>query len=153
MLKKIIFILAVLGMHITPSSAADINNNQGGNIMTEATVNDYEAVKTVLNKYLEAGKQGKSEIMKLAFYKDAIMYNSDKNHIEGGSIQALFDGIDKGEPSPQIEATITTVDIVGNIAYARVEADNWFNSRYTDMFLLLKENNEWKILTKVFYTH
>ena len=117
------------------------------------SVSDYQAVKNTLNKYLEAGKKGKSEIMKPAFHKDAIMYNADKGSINGGTIKALFDYIDNNPAASEIEAEITAIDIVGNIAYARVESNNWHGARFSDMFLLLKDNGEWKILTKAFYTN
>lgn len=153
MLKKILFMLAMLGIFAIPSYAADTNNNQGENIMTETSVKDYEAVKTALNKYLEAGKQGKSEVMKPAFHKDAIMYTSAKGEVSGGAIQSLYDYIDGNPAAPEIEAEITAIDIAGTVAYARVESNNWHGARFSDMFLLLKEGNEWKILTKVYYTH
>lgn len=152
MLKKILF-LAILGISITSANAADIgvNNDKGDKSMV--SVNDYQAVKDTLNKYLEAGKKGKSEIMKQAFHKDAIMYNADNGEINGGKIKALFDYIDNNPAAPEIEAEITSIDIVGNIAYARVESNNWHGARFSDMFLLLKDNGVWKILTKVFYTN
>ncbi len=121
--------------------------------MNEIKVSDYEAVKATLNKYLEAGKQGKSEILRPAVYKDAIMYSAPNEKVEGGSINALFDYLDNNPAAPAIEAEITSVDIAGNIAYTKVESNNWHGARYTDMFLLVKENGEWKILTKVFHTH
>lgn len=117
------------------------------------SVSDYQAVKNTINKYLEAGKKGKSEIMKPVFHQDAIMYNADKGEINGGSIKALFDYIDNNPAAPEIEAEITSVDIAGNIAYARVESNNWHGARFSDMFLLLKDSGEWKILTKIFYTN
>lgn len=152
MLKKILF-LAILGISITSANAADIsvNNDKGDKSMV--SVNDYQAVKDTLNKYLEAGKKGKSEIMKQAFHKDAIMYNADNGEINGGKIKALFDYIDNNPAAPEIEAEITSIDIAGNIAYARVESNNWHGARFSDMFLLLKDNGVWKILTKVFYTN
>ncbi len=152
MLKKILF-LAVFTLGIASANAADVNANtiKGDKSMT--AVNDYLAVKETIGKYLEAGKQGKSEIMKQAFYKDAIMYNADKGAIEGGEIQALFDYIDNNPAASEIEADITSVEIAGNVAYARVESNNWHGARFSDMFLLLKDNGEWKILTKVFYTN
>ncbi len=117
------------------------------------SVNDYQAVKETINKYLEAGKQGKSEIMKPAFHKDAIMYNADNGIINGGTINALFDYIDNNPAAPEIEAEITSIEIAGNIAYAKVESNDWHGARFSDMFLLLKDNGAWKILTKVFYTN
>lgn len=52
-----------------------------------------------------------------------------------------------------MEADITSVDIAGNIAYARVESNNWHGARFSDMFLLLKVNGDWKILIKVFHAN
>lgn len=151
MFKKILF-LAILGISITSANAADISvNNKGDKFMV--SVSDYQAVKNTLNKYLEAGKKGKSEIMKQAFHKDAIMYNADNGEINGGGIKLLFDYIDNNPAAPEIEAEVTSIDIAGNIAYARVESNNWHGARFSDMFLLLKDNGEWKILTKVFYTN
>lgn len=153
MLRKILFMLVIFGMFATPGFAVNVNHNQGENIMTEASVNDYEVIKATLNKYLEAGKKGKSAIMKPAFHKDAIMYTSAKGDISGGAIQGLYDYIDGNPAAPEIEAEITAIDIAGTVAYARVESNNWHGARFSDMFLLVKEGNEWKILTKVFYTH
>lgn len=150
MFKKILF-LAILEISITSAKAADISVNKGDKSMV--SVSDYQEVKDTLNKYLEAGKKGKSEIMKPAFYKDAIMYNADNGAINGGEIKALFDYIDNNPAAPEIEAEITSIDIADNIAYARVESNNWHGARFSDMFLLLKDNGKWKILTKVFHTH
>lgn len=152
MFKRILF-LVIFGISITSTNAADIriNNDKGDKSMV--SVSDYQAVKNTLNKYLEAGKKGKSEIMKSAFYKDAIMYNADNGNINGGAIKALFDYIDANPAAPEIEAEITSIDIAGNIAYAKVESNNWHGARFSDMFLLLKDNGTWKILTKAFYTN
>lgn len=152
MLKKILFSV-LLGLSITSANAADssVNNDKGDKSMV--SISDYQSVKNTLNKYLEAGKKGKSEIMKPAFYQDAIMYNADNGEINGGEIKALFDYIDNNPAAPDIEAEITSIDIAGNIAYARVESNNWHGARFSDMFLLLKDNGQWKILTKVFYTN
>lgn len=152
MIKKILFSV-LLGLSITSAYAADFNvkNDKGDKAMI--SVNDYQEVKKTINKYLQAGKEGKSEIMKPAFHKDAIMYNADNGSINGGAIQALFDYIDNNPAAPKIEAEITSIDIAGNIAYAKVESNNWHGARFSDMFLLLKDNGTWKILTKVFYTN
>ncbi|MBR1777308.1 MAG: nuclear transport factor 2 family protein [Alphaproteobacteria bacterium] len=119
----------------------------------ENTVNDYQQIKAALNKYLESGKQGKSAVMKPAFHQDAVIYTSANGEIGGGSIQGLFDIIDNNPASPDIESEITAIDIAGTIAYAKVESNKWLGSRFTDMFLLIKDKSDWKIITKVYYTH
>lgn len=114
---------------------------------------DYAAIRNVLNSYIQSGIQGKSDIAKPAFHADAIIYGSAGGKVNGGPIQGLFDIIDGGPPAKDMNAEITNIDIVENIAHVRVESDNWNGARYSDMFLLLKENDTWKIITKTFYVH
>lgn len=154
MFRKLFLLSALFGVFVNPILAAEVKTtNYGEKIMSEPTVDEYKAVKNALNKYLEAGKLGKSEVLKSAFYKDAIMYTSVKGEVNGGDISGLYNYINSHPAAPEIEAEITAVDIAGNVAYARVESNNWHGARFSDMFLLVKEGDEWKILTKVFYTH
>lgn len=155
-MKKILFLCFAL---LTASVVNAANNEMSVNLckgsiaMKEVSVKDYEAVKKALNNYLEAGRKADSRILKSSVYKDAIMYSADEGKVDGGSINSLFEYLDNNPPATELEADITSVDVAGNIAYAKVESDKWHGARYTDMFLLVKENNEWKILTKVFHTH
>lgn len=154
MMKKFLFLflgmLAVSSVNVTESKAQQVN---GGIKMSELSVKDYEGVKKALNNYLEAGRKADSQILRPSVYKDAIIYSAPEGKVDGGSITALFDYLDGNPAATELEADITAVDIAGNIAYAKVESDNWHGARYTDMFLLVKEGGEWKILTKVFHTH
>ncbi len=81
------------------------------------------------------------------------MYSTPNGKVEDGSIRALFEYLDSNPAVTELEADIAAVEIAGNIAYAKIESNNWHGARYTDMFLLVKEGNDWKILTKVFHTH
>lgn len=155
MIKKILFLfLSILAINSANVAYSETQSNfKGENIMSETSVKDYEAVKEALNNYLEAGRKGDSKILRPSVYKDAIIYSAPNGKVDGGSITALFDYLDGNAPAVELEADITAVDIAGNIAYAKVESNNWHGARYTDMFLLVKEGNEWKILTKVFHTH
>ena len=114
---------------------------------------EYEAIRKVMNLYIEAGREAKSDIMKPAFHKDAIMYGVAGTEAKGGPIQNLYDLVDGGPKAVELKAEITTIDIADNIAHVRLEADNWNGARYTDMFLLLKDKGDWKIITKVFLDH
>jgi len=156
MMKKLLFLFLAM-FAVSSANAAENkpqpNLNERINTMNETSVKDFEAVKKALNNYLEAGRKGDSKILQPSAYKDAIMYSAPNGKVEGGSIKALFDYLDGNPAAPELEADITAVDIAGNIAYAKVESNNWHGARYTDMFLLVKDGNEWKILTKVFHTH
>ncbi len=155
-MKKILFLcLALLTASVVNAANNEMSVNlcKGSIAMKEVSVKDYEAVKKALNNYLEAGRKADSRILKSSVYKDAIIYSADEGKVDGGSINSLFEYLDNNPPATELEADITSVDVAGNIAYAKVESDKWHGARYTDMFLLVKENNEWKILTKVFHTH
>lgn len=95
----------------------------------------------------------KAEIFRPSAYKDAILYSAPKGVVQGGSINSLFEFFDNNPPATEMVAKITNVDVVGDIAYAKVESDKWFGEKYTDMFLLVRDGDKWQILTKVFHTH
>lgn len=152
MMKKILFLI-LISCTIESTIATESKLNSDLCKKTETTVQDYIAVKKTLNNYIEAGKKGDSKILRPSVYKNAIIYSAPSGKVQGGTINALFEYIDDNPAAAELEADITTLDIVGDIAYAKVEANNWHGTRYTDMFLLVKDGNEWKILTKTFYTH
>jgi hypothetical protein len=65
----------------------------------------------------------------------------------------LFDWNDKNGPAKDIKARVTSVEIVGQVAYARVEAENWTGLRFTDLLLMIKRDGKWKVQNKVFHLH
>jgi len=70
-----------------------------------------------------------------------------------GPIQGLYDWNDGNGPATDIEARFTSIDVVGTAASVRVDVDNWTGHRFTDFFNLVKIDDQWKILSKVFYLH
>ncbi|TDF35197.1 hypothetical protein EYS14_20950 [Alteromonadaceae bacterium M269] len=48
---------------------------------------------------------------------------------------------------------MSSINVAASIATVRVDLDNWTGLRCTDMFTLLKVNNDWKIMNKVFHLH
>lgn len=129
------------------------NKNIGENIMQHLNEHDLDGVKQAINDYINAGKQGRADILRPSVYKDAIIYSASNGTVSGGSMDSLFEFFDEKPAATDMVAEITAVDIVGDVAYAKVESDNWHGERYTDMFLLVRDGNKWKLLTKVFHTH
>lgn len=118
-------------------------------------VEDYQAITEVLNAYIEGCKQAKSSIMKPAFNEHATMYSVGAGgKLEGGAIPILFEGIDKDfRPSPDAQAAITRIEIVGNAASARIDANGMSGLSFTDFFQLLKVGGKWTVVSKIFQTH
>lgn len=115
----------------------------------EADVPAREAITRTIDQYIDGGRKGSSEVMRRAFHDGATIYTAKG----GGPIQLLYDLVDKKDAAKEIPYRIATLEIAENIAMARVEIDNWAGAKYTDMFTLVKDGEQWKIVSKVSYTH
>ncbi|PKV43742.1 putative lumazine-binding protein [Janthinobacterium sp. 61] len=109
----------------------------------------------MLNQYNAGGAQADSSIMRPAFSSQATIFGVDgEDKLTGGPIEGLFEIIDSAfRPSPQAQAAIVRVDIVGTAASARVDTDDISGFRFTDFFNLLKVQGEWSIVSKIYHTH
>jgi hypothetical protein len=117
------------------------------------STDEREAIARTIQTYVDGGKSGKSAVMKPAFHDGATIYGYIGPDLFGGPIQSLFDWVDGNDPATELVSNITSIDIQGTIATARVALDNWGSHKFTDMFTLLKTDGEWKIISKVFYLH
>lgn len=122
--------------------------------MTTATnINDYEAITALIQHYVKGAMSGKGSEMKPAFHDEATWFGYVGTDLISGPIQGLFDWNDSNGPAKDLVTKISHIEVVGSVATARVEADNWTGHRFTDFFNLLKINDDWKIMNKVFYLH
>ena len=120
---------------------------------TITSVTEQEAITQALQHYIKGAKTGKGDDMKPAFHKDATIYGYAGPDLFAGPIILLFDWCDENGPSTELAARIANIDVTGTVATVRIELDNLAGSRYTDMFTLLKVDDEWKIMNKVFHLH
>jgi hypothetical protein len=116
-------------------------------------MSEYDAIAKVIQHYIDGARSGRTEEMKLAFHKDATIFGLDGPDLFAGPIQKLFDWDDENGPATDLQAQITSIDLVETIATVRLELDNWTGIRFSDMFTLLKTDGEWKIINKVFHQH
>ena len=113
----------------------------------------YEGILRTVDQYIEGGRQGKSEVMKKAFHDEAGIFAYSNGKPVGGPIRLLYDLVDSKPPAGEIDYQVASVEIMGNIAMARVEIENWAGKKYTDMFTLLRVGDGWLITCKVSHTH
>jgi len=117
-------------------------------------VSDVDAITKVLQIYMNSAKNGKGSDMKPAFGDKATIFGYVGSELAfNGPIQGLFDWHDKNGSAKDVQARITNIDVVGTVAHARVEAENWTGYKFTDLFLLIKLDGGWKIINKVFHLH
>jgi hypothetical protein len=123
-------------------------------IMSTATpIAEYASIAATIEHYVQGAIVGKGAVMKPAFHPDATIYGYIGNDLFAGPIQNLYDWNDVNGPAKDLAARIVEISVVGTIAQARVELDNWTGHRFTDFFNLLKVEGEWKIMNKVFQLH
>ena len=116
-------------------------------------MNDREAITHTLQHYIDGARSGKGDDMKPAFHADATIFGYVGPDLFAGPIQGLIDWIDQNGASPDMDARMENLDIVGTIATVRLELSNLSGHRFTDQFTLLKSEGNWKIMNKVFHLH
>lgn len=123
--------------------------------MTEKTyVDEYTAVTATLSKYITGLATAEGDTMRPAFHADAVMFTvADGAVTRVPAHNALFDGMDNDFTPSNPTSAVLTVDIVGDVASARVDSDDVDGFRFSDFFHLLKTGSEWQIVAKTFYTH
>lgn len=117
-------------------------------------VSELDEITKVLQIYLNGAKSGKGADMKPAFAENATIFGYVGGDLAfQGPIQSLFDWNEKNGPAKDVQGRIAVIDVVGTVAHARVEAENWTGYKFTDLFLLIKLDSKWKIINKVFHLH
>ena len=109
-----------------------------------------KGIAKAVGYYIEGGRKGDSKITRKAFAPNATMSWSEKGKSVTVPIQALYDYVDKSGAQ-----TVTRGEIkVGaqTATTAIVSVDTQFGAvKFTDMFALVRDGDEWKIVAKVYH--
>ncbi len=116
-------------------------------------VNEYDAITSTLQHYIDGARSGRGDDMKPAFHEDATIFGYVGADLFAGPIKNLFDWNDNNGPATDLLAQIASIDIVESVATVRLELENWTGFRFTDLFTLLKIDGDWTIVNKVFHAH
>jgi len=112
-----------------------------------------EQIEKTIEKYVEGARTGAPGLMRDAFMAEATVRGSYGGKPVDWTLQEFCDLIATGGPAPDLETRVATVEVSGTAAMARLEAVNWRGTRYTDFFVLLQRDGEWRIASKVFFAH
>lgn len=117
-------------------------------------IKEFNTVENVAKKFIEAVKNGNSEIVKPYFYEKAVFFGQlNEDVYQSGAIQEFYDTIDKmGAVGDDYIARVDVLALEKTIAVVRVIEDNWHGYKFTDILNLNKINGEWKIVAKVYDT-
>lgn len=118
------------------------------------TVEDYDAVLKVVQGYVDGLREGSVEQLKKTFYKDAVMYGHLGDVLSEGSINNLYTYIEQFGAAPEIKAHLSLLHKTPTTAIVRVEMEkDAANEDFTDYHSLIKINNEWKVVAKLFHLY
>jgi hypothetical protein len=123
--------------------------------MTEETASfaTYQAIAATLQYYIDGARAGDSALMRKAFLDAARIRGSYGGAPVDWTLSEFCERIGKGGPAADLLARIVTIEHAGTAAMARLEAENWRGTRYTDFFLLLNTGGQWRIASKAFFAH
>lgn len=120
--------------------------------MTKSLREEYENVLKIMDKYYEAQVKGDSNILRPICHKNAIMHGIAGETLMEGSIENLFNFIDKVGAQPELKIRTDVIALEETVACVHCCLEGKTNT-YTDLFQLLKINGEWKIISKIFHQY
>ena len=111
---------------------------------------EYKAVEAALQPYIESAKTGDGALCRTTFYDHAHIVGSVHGTFYDLDADTFQGVVSETGASSDVQAHIAWIDISGPAAAAKGEFINWAGFRYTDFFVLYKQDGQWKISGKVY---
>ena len=128
--------------------------------MNRSDFKAFKAIENIMQTYVTGitacGEKG-VEICKKVFHEKALMCGWDLDgHVEEGGIQVLYDSLIIVPPVSDKKSHMDILDVFNDTAVVRIEIEKiWPNENiyYTEFHLLMKFEEEWKIVAVFFVQH
>ncbi len=129
----------------------DCNNQSNSEIAMNSNVSseDLAGIRKALDLYVQAAVEGDSKVARPAFAEGATISHAEEGALICLPIQALFDYYDETGKHPA-SYEITECNVAGDVAMVRIESV-FGEAQFTDMFALVKDGADWKIVSKIFH--
>jgi len=114
---------------------------------------EYQEVLNALQPYIESAKTGDGKLSRSAFFEHAHVVGSIGGELYNMTADQFGEAVEAGGPSEKVQHQIAWIDISGPAAAAKVEFMDWGGMRYTDFFVLYKQDGKWLISGKVYNSH
>lgn len=121
--------------------------------MKAVDLKDYQAIAETLQDYVDGARVPRADQMRSAFLTSGKIFGHLGDHMLADPIEALFEWHEENGPATEVVAQFSILDVCETIAVVRVEADNWTGHRFTDYMSLLKVDDKWQIVNKIFHNH
>ncbi|WP_299297244.1 nuclear transport factor 2 family protein [uncultured Tateyamaria sp.] len=114
---------------------------------------EYKAIELALKPYIESAKSGDGALARTAFLDHAYIVGSIDGEHYNMDADTFAGAVTGGGPAPDVQHHIAWINVSGPAAAARVEFIHWGEHRFTDFFVLYKQDGAWKISGKVYDSH
>ncbi len=114
-----------------------------------ATADEIAGIRKTLDLYCEASVKGDSKIAKPAFAPTATMSYAENGKLLSVPIKALFDYYDQTGPQPA-SYEITSCNVATDAAIVSIDS-KFGETQFADMFTLVKDGDDWKIISKIYH--
>ena len=119
----------------------------------ETRLRDVTAVREVVNLYIR-GSAGDVELLRSIFHPAALMNGYFNEHLGIGSPEPFFAEVSKlqgSEPGENYQGEIESIEVIGDVATARLVETDFLGSDFVDFFHLIRIEGEWKIVSKTYH--
>ena len=150
-------VLASAAMLLLLASCSGTGNRQesiqptasGNNTELGANPAELSGIRKALDLYVEASVKGDSAVALPAFAKTATMSYAENGKLVSVPIKALFDYYNRTGAQPA-SYEITACHVSADVAVVCIDS-KFGESRFDDMFTLVKDGTDWKIVSKVYH--
>jgi hypothetical protein len=150
-MKRITLMIAVITVFSVALFAVKKANNE----------KEKEAIKKVIQEaYVDGIKNlGNIEKIEKGFHPDFNMLSVQDNKLRKFPISRWIEGVEKAKKEnpdgPKVKASVNflIVDVIGNVGIAKFETYSGSKLAFTDIMILLKFEEGWRIVSKVYHRH
>ena len=129
-----------------------------GEPLTNGYLAEHDLITRAIDRYIAGGRAGNGDLMREAFHPKATIAGYCQGMEYSGSVESLFEWVDENGPSPNLDPHFARIEVFETIAVVALEVRGWSGKlaaengpRISEIFTLLKRENEWKITQKTFH--
>ena len=127
-----------------------IQEKMENNKFNNATKEQMEGINKTLEAYIEAAIKGDSKIAEAVFTANATISHIENDSLISLPIQALFDYYNSDVCPQPASYTVTACNVSDDVAIVAIDSD-FGGTKFDDMFSMVKDGKDWKIVSKVFH--
>jgi len=114
---------------------------------------DIRQINTVMDACIEGGRTGNVGTLRPIFHELATICGYVGPDLFAGPIAMFYEWHEENGAATGLKVLNTRIDAEGTAASVRIELDDWTGYRFTDFFTLVRIDDQWQIMSKVFYLH